>query len=146
MLTTGLLYTLFPLPGNAPLPGDLGLLPSTFPPSFSFFLRFYLFLERGERWEKEREKNIMCKRNSNWLPLSHPQLGTQPATQACALTGNGTYDLSVRRLVLHALSYTSQGLSTSLSAPNVTYCHLTNTPRETAAWLHPHHCLTFTCC
>ena len=27
-------------------------------------------------------------RNNAWLPLMHPQLGTWPATQACALTGN----------------------------------------------------------
>ena len=47
------------------------------------FQRFYLFLDRGEEKEKERE------RNSNvWLPLVHPLLGTWPATQACALTGN----------------------------------------------------------
>ena len=31
--------------------------------------------------------------NINWLPLAHPHLGTWPATQACALTGNGTSDL-----------------------------------------------------
>ena len=27
----------------------------------------------------------MCKRNIDWLPLTHPQLGVWPATQACAL-------------------------------------------------------------
>ena len=42
----------------------------------------YLFLERGEGKEKERE------RNTDWLPLARPQLGTWPTTQACALTGN----------------------------------------------------------
>ena len=31
----------------------------------------YLFLERGERREEERERNI-----SVWLPLIHPLLGT----------------------------------------------------------------------
>ena len=30
----------------------------------------------------------MCKRNTNQLPLAHPQLDTWPATQICALTGN----------------------------------------------------------
>ena len=29
----------------------------------------------------------MCKRFIDWLPLTQPQQGTQPATQACALTG-----------------------------------------------------------
>ena len=44
---------------------------------------FYLFLERGYGKEKERERNI-----SVWLPVICPLLGTWPATQACALTGN----------------------------------------------------------
>ena len=40
----------------------------------------YLFLERGEGWEKERERNVnVC------LPLAYPLLGTWPATQAGAL-------------------------------------------------------------
>ena len=43
----------------------------------------YLFLERGEGREKERERNINV-----WLPLACPLLGTWPVTQACALTGS----------------------------------------------------------
>ena len=42
-------------------------------------------------------------------PLAHPTLGTWPATQACAMTGNQTGDALVCRLVLNPLSYTSQG-------------------------------------
>ena len=62
--------------------------------SFSLSKQFlkdfiYLFLERGEGREKERERNI------NQLPLTCPQLGTWPATQACALTRNRNRDLSV---------------------------------------------------
>ena len=54
--------------------------------SFYFFKYFiYLFLERGTGREKERERNINV-----WLPLMWPPLGTWPATQACALTGNRT--------------------------------------------------------
>ena len=68
----------------------------------------YLFLERGKGKEKERERNIYV-----WLPLAHPQLGTWPATQACALTGNRTGDPLVRRLALNPLNHTSQGSSTS---------------------------------
>ena len=45
----------------------------------------YLFLYRGEGRDKERERNINV-----WLPLMWPPLGTWPATQACALTGNWT--------------------------------------------------------
>ena len=37
------------------------------------------FLER-EGKEKERKRNINV-----WLPLTHPQLGSWPTTQACAL-------------------------------------------------------------
>ena len=42
----------------------------------------YLFLDRGEGREKERERNIIV------CSLECPLLGTWPATQACALTGN----------------------------------------------------------
>ena len=60
----------------------------------AFFKGFiYLFLDRGERREKERERNINV-----WLPLVRPLLGTWPATQACALTGNQTDDPLVCRL------------------------------------------------
>ena len=76
------------------------------PPTAHFFLKdfIYLFLERGEGREKERERNI-----SVWLPLVHPLLGTCPATQACPLTGNRTSDPLVIRLALNPLSHTSQG-------------------------------------
>ena len=47
----------------------------------------YFFLERGEGREKERKRNINV-----WLLLTWPLLGTWPATQACALTGNRTGD------------------------------------------------------
>ena len=70
-----------------------------------FLKRFYyLFLERGERREKEREKNINV-----WLPLLRPQLGTWPITQACALTGNRTGNPLVPTPVLNPLSHTSLG-------------------------------------
>ena len=72
---------------------------------FSFFLSFlkefiYLVLERGER---KRERNI-----SVWLPLKCPLLGTWPAIQACALTGNQTSGPLVHRPELNPLSYTTQ--------------------------------------
>ena len=47
----------------------------------------YLFLEKREGREKERERNI-----SVWLPLTWSPVGTTPASQACALTGNQTRD------------------------------------------------------
>ena len=49
---------------------------------------YILFIsERGEERGKERERNINV-----WLPLTCPPLGTWPATQACAPTGNRTSD------------------------------------------------------
>ena len=51
----------------------------------------------------------MCKRNTDPLPLTSPQPGTWPTTQACALTGVGSCNPSVRRPALHPLSHTSQG-------------------------------------
>ena len=62
----------------------------------------YLFLERGE--QREGNSNV-------WLPLLHPLLGTWPATQARALTGNRTSKPMVCRPELNPLSHTSQGIS-----------------------------------
>ena len=70
------------------------------------FVRFYLFLERGEGREEERERNINV-----WLPLADPLLETLPAAQACALTGNRTGDPVVCRPALNPLSNTSQRLN-----------------------------------
>ena len=69
---------------------------------------YYLFLDRGEGREKEGEKH-QCG-----LPFVRPQLGAWPATQACALTGNRTYNPLVCRPVLNPLSHTSQGYSAIL--------------------------------
>ena len=76
---------------------------------FFMFLKIYLFvfLERGKGRENERERNII-----DGLRLTHPRLGTWPATWACALTRNRTSDLSVLRLALSPLSPTSQGWDT----------------------------------
>ena len=53
--------------------------------------------------EQEREKNINVQ-----LPLMCPLLGTWPATEACALSGNWTSNPLVHSLVLSLLSHTSQ--------------------------------------
>ena len=50
----------------------------------------------------EREVLIGC------LPYA-PQLGIEPATQACALTGNQTPNFSVYRTTPNHLSRTGQG-------------------------------------
>ena len=46
---------------------------------YYYFKLFHLFifLERGERREKERERN-KCGRSIDWLPLACPQLGAVP--------------------------------------------------------------------
>ena len=66
--------------------------------SVLFFLKIfiYLFLDQEEGREKERERNI-----SVWLLFTYPLLGTWPATQACALTGNQTSNPLVLRPVLN---------------------------------------------
>ena len=50
--------------------------------------------------ERERERNINV-----WLPLTHPPMGTWPAAQACALTGNPTIDPFVLRPAFNSLSH-----------------------------------------
>ena len=49
--------------------------------------------------EEEREGDIIV-----WLPLMHPLLGTWPATQACALTGNQTGDSLVPSVAFNPLT------------------------------------------
>ena len=77
---------------------------------FVFKILFIYFLERGEGREKERERNINV-----WLPLTCPQLGTWPATQACALTGNRKGYPLVCRPALNPVSHTSQGIELFIS-------------------------------
>ena len=74
-----------------------------------FFLIFkdfiYLFLERWDGREKERERN-----NSVWLLLTYPELRTWPVTQACSLAGNQTSYTLVHRLAFNTLSHSSLGI------------------------------------
>lgn len=51
----------------------------------------------------------MKKRNINvWVPLVWPTTATWPATQACAVDGNGTADHVFHRPAHNPLSQTSQ--------------------------------------
>ena len=54
---------------------------------FTFFLKIlFIFIGKGREGERERMKHPCgC--------LLHPLLGTWPATQACALTGNQTSNI-----------------------------------------------------
>ena len=73
----------------------------------------YLCLEKGkegrERGRGGEKHGCGCARETDWLPLTRPQLGTWPAAQACALTGNPTSNPAVLRLALNPLSHTNQG-------------------------------------
>ena len=84
--------------------------------NFKKILLLYFWRE-GEGGRKGGRETSMCKRYMDWLPLVRPLLGTWPATQACALTGNQTGDPLVHRPALNPLSLTSQGFfSFSLSS------------------------------
>ena len=82
----------------------------------------YLFSESGGGRDKERERNMMCERNINQLPLPRAQPVIWPATQACALTRHQTGDLSVCKLVLNQLSYPSQGSEFFLWPEPASFC------------------------
>ena len=66
------------------------------------YVCMYVCREKGREGERERNINV-------WLPFPCPQLGTWPATQECALTGNRTSNPLVCRPMLNPLSYISQG-------------------------------------
>ena len=53
--------------------------------------------------KREGRKTLIWERNINWLPLAHTLTGTKPATQACDLTRNQTYDLSVYETMLEPI-------------------------------------------
>ena len=69
---------------------------------YIFFFKDFIYWFSERREGRERNINV-------WLLLKHPILGTWPATQACALTGNPSGDPSVCRTILNPLSHLSQG-------------------------------------
>ena len=70
-----------------PLPACLPACLPIFFPSFLPSDLTYLFLERGEGKEKDRERNIDVK-EKHWTVASRMiQDQIEPSTQACALTG-----------------------------------------------------------
>lgn len=50
---------------------------------------------------------MLMRASLGLLPPAHPPLAVKPATQACALTGNGAFQLSVHERMLNQLSHTS---------------------------------------
>ena len=80
---------------NQETPGSQVATQSTEPhqpgPPYIFFKDFiYLFLEKGEGREKERERNI-----NMWLPLICPHWGPRLQPRACALTPCFTGECSI---------------------------------------------------
>ena len=67
------------------------------------FVCLFVVLERGREGEREGGKHDVWEIHQS-VSLTHPQLGTWPKTQACALTGNRTCHLSVCRSALNPLS------------------------------------------
>ena len=59
---------------------------------------------RDEGKEKERERNIDCL-------LYAPQVGTEPETPTCALTGNQTFNVLICGMMPNHPSHTGQGES-----------------------------------
>ena len=50
------------------------------------FIYLFIYIEREREEGRERGKETsMCERNIEQVPLTCPQMGTWPATQACAL-------------------------------------------------------------
>ncbi|KAF6094938.1 hypothetical protein HJG60_012001 [Phyllostomus discolor] len=77
---------------------------------FNLRLFIYLVLERGERREKgEKHPRVL---------LCMPQLRTESATQACALTRNQTSDLLVCGMEPNQLNYTGQDSLCNFSYSN----------------------------
>ena len=74
-----------------------------------FFKDFIYFQREGSEGEREGEKH-RCERETLLGCLSYtPQPGIEPATQACALTGNQAGDSLLCRTTPNPLSHTGQG-------------------------------------
>ena len=77
-----------------------------------FYLKFFSFIdskERGRDGEREGEKHP-CEREISISCILHPpRLGTEPATQACALTGNQTSGSLLCGMTPNQQNHTSQG-------------------------------------
>ena len=79
-----------------------------------FKIYFLIFRERGREKETEGD-NHQCERETltGCLPYV-PRPGTEPATQACALTKNPASDLLFHWMTPNQLSHTGWGGSTTL--------------------------------
>ena len=76
--------------------------------SFWFWFWFFFFLKQGKGGEREGKKQ-WGERKTSIGCLGYSQLGTEPATQACALTRKQTDDFSVFETEPNQVSYTGWG-------------------------------------
>ena len=75
-----------------------------------FFLIFDLFIFReGKGGRKRGRETSVRERKIHWLPLVCTQPGTEPKTQACALTRNPSGDILLCGTMSNLLSHTGQG-------------------------------------
>ena len=84
------------LPTASPPPPTATFDPASAEVSFLLLLLDFIYFQKeGKGGRKRGRETLMCERYINQLPLTRPQLGTWPATQAFALTGSQTSDLSL---------------------------------------------------
>ena len=74
-------------------------------PSCFLNILFIYFQRRGKGGRKRGRETSTCERYIN-QSTGHPQPGTWPTTQACALTGNQTSNPLICRPALSPLSHT----------------------------------------
>ena len=86
------------------------------------FLLLFIFRRRGREGKREGEKHQYEREMSIGCLSRAFQPGTEPATQACALTGNQTWDLSLCGMTPNQLSHTSQGFKVFLIKITHTHC------------------------
>ena len=72
-----------------------------------------------------------------WVFLMPPDLGTWPATQACALTGNRTSDPLVHRPALNPLSHTSRGCNDKIFLNQLYFFFLKDYSQMHITWQFP---------
>ena len=73
--------------------------------SFCFFKDF-IYFQREEKGGRKRGRDTsMCEINIDWLPLSHPHVGTWPLGMCL----DGEWNLRPSQASANPLSHTSQG-------------------------------------
>ena len=85
--------------------------------SNTIYLFFFYWLQRGKRGQKRGRETSTWERNIDGIPLAHAPTGHRTVTQARALIGNQTWELSIGGMMPNQLSHTGQGRTLILSNP-----------------------------